>query len=97
MLCLSDEWICVDQSNLPHCASSGMHEYSFLFSMHCVDLHVPQKHAKSLISFTMTASVHAILRPYFYIKVTGAKNIFRPRNFNIKIGPGDEANASYTV
>ena len=27
-------------------------------------------------------------RPYFYIKV-----IFRPRHFNIKIGPGNEANS----
>ena len=27
-------------------------------------------------------------RPYFYIKVTGAKNIFRSRKFNIKIGLG---------
>ena len=28
--------------------------------------------------------------PYFYIKVSGTK--FWPANFNIKIGPGDEAN-----
>ena len=43
--------------------------------------------------------VHGWLRPQilFYIKVTGAKNIFRLRNCNIKIGPGDEVNTLLAV
>ena len=45
---------------------------------------------------TVMMHINLVLRPYFYIKVTGAKH-FRSHNFNIKIGPGDEARCTCTV
>ena len=47
--------------------------------------------SKKCCSISAKGCTSLVPRPYFYIKVTGAKNIFCSRNFNIKIGPGDEA------
>ena len=49
-----------------------------------------------LSSMNRARLLSLVPRPYFYIKVSGDKNIFIilffvPANFNIKIGPGDEA------